>query len=113
VLQGATIAEIDAVFVRIANEKRVQGLLVAAEPLLNAARVQLAILAARFAVPAIYPLREFADAGGLFNSPRLIRGPRQGGAGPSPGDGGDRIGADRPRRRHCRTRQTDRGDRGA
>jgi putative tryptophan/tyrosine transport system substrate-binding protein len=53
--------------VRIANEKRVQGLLVASEPLLLTARVQLAILAARFAVPAIYPLREHADAGGLLS----------------------------------------------
>ena len=67
ILTASTSAEIDAVFVRVANEKRVQGLLVAAEPPLQAARVQLAILAARFAVPAIYPLREFADAGGLLS----------------------------------------------
>ena len=67
VLTASTTGEIDAVFMRIANEKRVQGLLVAAEPPLQAARVQLAILAARFAVPAIYPLREFADAGGLLS----------------------------------------------
>jgi putative ABC transport system substrate-binding protein len=67
VLTASTTGEIDAVFVRIANEKRVQGLLVAPEPPLRGARVQLAILAARFAVPAIYPLREHAEAGGLLS----------------------------------------------
>jgi putative ABC transport system substrate-binding protein len=67
VLTASTTGEIDAAFERIANEKRVQGLLVSAEPFLLAARVQLAILAARFAVHAIYPLREFADAGGLMS----------------------------------------------
>jgi putative ABC transport system substrate-binding protein len=67
VLTASTTGEIDAAFVRIANEKRVQGLLVAAEPFLLAARVQLAILAARFAVPAMYPLREHVEAGGLLS----------------------------------------------
>jgi putative ABC transport system substrate-binding protein len=33
----------------------------------GAARVQLAILAARFAIPAIYPFREQAEAGGLLS----------------------------------------------
>jgi putative ABC transport system substrate-binding protein len=67
ILTASTSGEIDAVFVRIANEKRVQGLLVASEPQLFDARVQLAILAARFAVPAIYPAREYANAGGLLS----------------------------------------------
>jgi putative ABC transport system substrate-binding protein len=67
VLTASTTGEIDAAFVRIANEKRVQGLLVAPEPALRVARVQLAILAARFAVPVIYPLREHAEAGGLMS----------------------------------------------
>jgi putative ABC transport system substrate-binding protein len=67
ILTASTSGEIDAVFMRIANEKRVQGLLVASEPLLLAARVQLTILAARFAIPAIYPVREFVNAGGLLS----------------------------------------------
>ena len=67
VLIASTSGEIDAVFARTANEKRVQGLLVHNSPFFIAARVQLAILAARFAVPAIYPFREQAEAGGLLS----------------------------------------------
>jgi putative ABC transport system substrate-binding protein len=67
VLTASTSGEIDTAFARLVNEKRVQGLLVSNDPLFLAARVQLAILAARFAVPAIYPFREQAEAGGLLN----------------------------------------------
>jgi len=67
VLTASTGREIDAAFARIANEKRVQGLLVGSRTFLLAARVQLAILAARFAVPAIYPSREHVEAGGLLS----------------------------------------------
>src|SRR5262249_29566796 len=56
-----------AVFARLANEKRVQGLMVAYDPFFVAARVQLAILAARFAMPTIYPFREQVEAGGLLS----------------------------------------------
>jgi len=67
VFTASTSGEIDTVFARLVNEKRVQGLLVSNHPLFLSARVQLAILAARFAVPAIYPFREQAEAGGLLN----------------------------------------------
>jgi putative ABC transport system substrate-binding protein len=67
VLTASTSGEIDTVFARLVNAKRVQGLLVSNDPLFLVARVQLAILAARFAVPAIYPFREQAEAGGLLN----------------------------------------------
>ena len=67
ILTASTSGEIDAVFVRIANEKRVQGLLVAPDAFFMGARVQLVILAARFAVPAMYSLREYAEAGGLLS----------------------------------------------
>jgi putative ABC transport system substrate-binding protein len=67
VLTASNSREIDAAFARIANEKRVQGLLVGSRSFLTAARVQLAILAARYVVPAIYPFREHADAGGLMS----------------------------------------------
>ena len=67
VLNASTNREIDAAFARIANEKRVQGLLVSSRSFLLAARVQLAVLAARYVVPAIYPLREHAEAGGLLS----------------------------------------------
>ena len=67
VFTASTNSEIDTVFALLVNEKRVQGLLVSNDPLFLVARVQLAILAARFAVPAIYPFREQAEAGGLLN----------------------------------------------
>jgi ABC-type uncharacterized transport system substrate-binding protein len=41
--------------------------LVAPSPLFNNRRVQLATLAAYHRVPAIYPLRDFAEAGGLMS----------------------------------------------
>ena len=69
VLTASTSGEIDAVFARIANGKRVQGLMVTAMPFFLAApaRVQLAILAARYVVPAIYTTREAVEAGGLLS----------------------------------------------
>jgi putative ABC transport system substrate-binding protein len=59
--------EIDAVFARLAEQKSVQGLLVSNNPLFLTRRVQLAILAARYALPALYPFREQAEAGGLLS----------------------------------------------
>jgi putative ABC transport system substrate-binding protein len=66
VLTASTRGEIDTVFARLAREKTVQGRLVSNDPFFLFARVQLAILAARFVVPAIYPFREQAEAGGLL-----------------------------------------------
>jgi len=62
-----TSDEIAAVFARLADEKRVQGLLVSNDSLFRTRRVQLAILAARYALPTIYPFREQAEAGGLLS----------------------------------------------
>ena len=59
--------EIASLFARLAEEKRVQGLLVSNDPLFMTRRVQLAILAARYALPALYPFREQAEAGGLMS----------------------------------------------
>jgi len=59
--------EIASLFARLAEEKRVQGLLVSNDPLFMTRRVQLAILAARYALPALYPFREQAEAGGLIS----------------------------------------------
>ena len=42
-------------------------LFVGPEPFLNARRDQIVALAARHAIPAIYPVREFAVAGGLMS----------------------------------------------
>jgi putative ABC transport system substrate-binding protein len=67
VLAASTSSDIDTIFARIANEKRVQGLVVFPAPFFIFALVQLAILAARFAVPAIYSFHEHAKAGGLLS----------------------------------------------
>jgi putative tryptophan/tyrosine transport system substrate-binding protein len=47
--------------------KRVDALLITADPLFANRAVQLAMLAARHAMPAIFALREFAEAGGLMS----------------------------------------------
>ena len=57
ILDAGTSDEIDAVFVRLRDEKRVQALLVTNDPFFIARRIQPATLAARYAVPAIYPFR--------------------------------------------------------
>jgi putative ABC transport system substrate-binding protein len=50
-----------------AVQKRADALLISPDPLFTNRPVQLAILAARHAMPAIYALREFAEAGGLMS----------------------------------------------
>jgi putative ABC transport system substrate-binding protein len=67
VLTAGTGREIDAVFARLAEEKRVQGLVIANDIFFLAQRVQLAILAAHYNVPAIYPFPQQAEAGGLMS----------------------------------------------
>ncbi len=78
ILNASTDGEIDAVFMRLGDEKSAQGLLVTNDPFYIARRVQLAILAARYAVPTIYPFREMAEAGGLLSyGPNLAERDRQ------------------------------------
>jgi putative ABC transport system substrate-binding protein len=80
ILNAGTRDEIDAAFARIAEEKRVQGLLISNGPFLFAQRVQIAILAARHVVPTISPFREQAEAGGLMSyGPNLVERDRQAG----------------------------------
>jgi putative ABC transport system substrate-binding protein len=66
VLEASTGRDIDTAFVSLA-QKPIDALLVAPSPLSNNRRVQLATLAAYHRVPAIYPLRENAEAGGLMS----------------------------------------------
>jgi ABC-type uncharacterized transport system substrate-binding protein len=58
--------EFDGAFTSIV-ERGAKALLVGAGPLLTSNRKGLAALAARHAIPAIYPLREFVEAGGLIS----------------------------------------------
>jgi len=50
-----------------AVRKRADALLISPDPMFTSRPVQLATLAARHALPAIYALREFADVGGLMS----------------------------------------------
>jgi putative ABC transport system substrate-binding protein len=58
--------EIDAAFEAIARE-RLDGVFVEQSPFLNSRRIQLVQLAARYAIPAAYSGREFAEVGGLIS----------------------------------------------
>jgi putative ABC transport system substrate-binding protein len=73
VLEAPTGRDIDTAFARLA-QKPIDALLVGPSALLNNRRVQLATLAAYHRVPAIYSLREFAEAGGLMSYGTSITG---------------------------------------
>jgi putative ABC transport system substrate-binding protein len=63
VLYASTSREIDATFGTLARE-RAEALFVGPDGFFNTRRVQLAMLAARHAIPATYAVREYAEAGG-------------------------------------------------
>jgi putative ABC transport system substrate-binding protein len=66
VLNASTIGEIDAAFATFTRE-RPDAFFVAGDAFFISQRVQLATLAARDKVPAAYPIREMALAGGLMS----------------------------------------------
>jgi len=61
IITAGSYREIDTAFVTLA-QKRADGLLVMPDPMFLTRRVQLATLATRHALPAIFPLREFVEA---------------------------------------------------
>ena len=65
-LTASTSRDIDTAFATLV-EKRADALLVGPDALFVSLRVQIAALAARHAVPAIYPFRDDAEAGGLMS----------------------------------------------
>jgi putative ABC transport system substrate-binding protein len=65
-LNIATNADLNAAFASVV-QMRADALLLSPENIFVIRRVQLLTLAARYAVPAIYPSREFAEAGGLMS----------------------------------------------
>jgi putative ABC transport system substrate-binding protein len=66
VLAAGSAREIDTAFDVLA-QKRVEALVVVPDPMFTNRRVQLATHAARHMIPVVYPLREFAEAGGLMS----------------------------------------------
>jgi putative ABC transport system substrate-binding protein len=65
-LNASTIREIDEAFRGLARE-RLDALFVAPDSFFNDRRVQLALLAARHAVPAAYSVRDYVEVGGLMS----------------------------------------------
>jgi putative tryptophan/tyrosine transport system substrate-binding protein len=64
--------EIEPAFTRLVQQ-RIGALLVRSDVLFNGRPKQLVALAGRYALPAIYPLREFATAGGLMSYGASLR----------------------------------------
>jgi putative tryptophan/tyrosine transport system substrate-binding protein len=77
IVRASTPSDIDAGF-ETAAQKGAGALLVVQDPFYNSRREQLVALAARHKRPVIYPLREFAEIGGLFSyGHNLVDGYRQ------------------------------------
>src|SRR5262249_24239193 len=64
--EASTVREIDAAFERLEREK-VDELFVSVNTFFNTRRVQLAVMAARYVVPATYSQSSFVEAGGLMS----------------------------------------------
>jgi ABC-type uncharacterized transport system substrate-binding protein len=79
VLFASTEGEVDAALTDIVGQKT-DLLIIATDPFLLGQRDQLVGLAARYAVPTMYFLREFVEAGGLISyGPDIANGYRQAG----------------------------------
>jgi ABC-type uncharacterized transport system substrate-binding protein len=66
VLHASTDRDFDTVFARLV-ELRAGGLVIGGEPFFNSRSEQLGALTIRHAVPTIYQIRSFAEAGGLLS----------------------------------------------
>jgi len=66
ILNASSSREIDAAFAAISRE-RPDALYVGGDNLLNSRRLQLALLAARHAIPAAYASRDYPEYGGLMS----------------------------------------------
>src|SRR5258706_4388543 len=77
IVRASTAHEIETAF-EIAAQEGADGLLVVQDPFYNSRRDQIVALAARYRRPVVYPLREFADIGGLVSYGHdLVDGYRQ------------------------------------
>ena len=66
IFNAGTVREIDSAFASLVRE-RVDALFVGPDPFFNIRRVQLAVAAARHAIPATYSQRDYTEAGGLMS----------------------------------------------
>jgi putative tryptophan/tyrosine transport system substrate-binding protein len=66
VLNASTADEIDMAFASL-SQRGVRALVIGGDPFFNSRRDQLALLAARYAIPAVYPLRPYVASGGLMS----------------------------------------------
>jgi putative ABC transport system substrate-binding protein len=71
VLNASNPAEIEAAFSTLVSE-RAEALQIGVDPLFASTLNQVVALAARHAVPTVYPWREFTAAGGLMNYGAII-----------------------------------------
>jgi putative ABC transport system substrate-binding protein len=65
-VNASTEAEIDAAFALI-GAQHAEALIVGSDPFFLTRREQFAALAARYAIPVMYPFREYVTAGGLMS----------------------------------------------
>jgi putative tryptophan/tyrosine transport system substrate-binding protein len=72
VVQASDSREIESVFGTLVRN-RADALLVGPDAFFVSRRLQLAILAARHAIPAVYNVREYAEAGGLMSYGTNVR----------------------------------------
>jgi ABC-type uncharacterized transport system substrate-binding protein len=66
VFNASTSPEINEAFATLVRD-RPDAVLVGLDPFFNSRRIQLVQLATRYGVPASYPVRDFAEAGGLMS----------------------------------------------
>jgi putative tryptophan/tyrosine transport system substrate-binding protein len=79
VLTASAENDFEAAFATMV-EQRVEAVIVKTDPFLMARRERLVALVAHHAMPAIYPIRDFADVGGLMTyGPDLLRPHQQAG----------------------------------
>jgi putative tryptophan/tyrosine transport system substrate-binding protein len=72
VLQAGSESEIDGAFATLGRDKA-QALMIANDAFFTARASQIAALAAHYSLPAVYPWREQAEAGGLISYGTSIR----------------------------------------
>jgi len=79
ILSASSEPQFDTAFAMF-RARQIDALLIGNDAFFNSRRSQLVALAARYGIPAIYPLREFAEAGGLMSyGPSLVDAYRQAG----------------------------------